>query len=107
MIKTSGYRVSPTEVENQINKVRNIEFSLVTSIKDSLRGQKIICAYTTENKKKLSEFNLIKDLETKLPKYMIPINYKHYKSFQITGNQGKIKRNEITKQLIKDIDQNK
>ena len=107
MIKTSGYRVSPTEVENQINKIRNIEFSLVTSIKDSLRGQKIICAYTTVNKKKLNEFNLIKDLETKLPKYMIPINYKHYKSFQITGNQGKLKRNEIIKQLIKDIDQNK
>lgn len=106
MIKTSGYRVSPTEVENQINKIKKIQFSLVTSVKDTLRGQKIICAYTTHNKKKLNEFDLMKNLEKKLPKFMVPVNYKHYNVFPVTGNQGKLKRSEISKQLIKDIDQN-
>ena len=31
MIKTAGYRVSPTEVENQITRIKNVKYAVVTS----------------------------------------------------------------------------
>ncbi len=99
MIKTAGYRVSPTEVENQIMKIKNIKFVVVTSKYDSIKGQKIICAYTTKNKKKISDGFFIKSCQNYLPTYMIPANKYFFKKLPITGNQGKINRSEVIKKI--------
>jgi acyl-coenzyme A synthetase/AMP-(fatty) acid ligase len=92
MIKTAGYRVSPTEVELQINKIKNIKFSLVTSVYDRIMGEKIICAYTTKNYKAINKDQLFKNSEILLPTHMQPKDFIYFKEFPITGNQGKINR---------------
>jgi len=99
MIKTAGYRVSPTEVEKQIIKFPGISFACVTSVYDKIRGQKIICGYTTSIKKKINENNLRLFLGDYLPTYMIPVKFFYFKKFHITGNQGKINRPEIIKEM--------
>ena len=55
LIKTAGYRVSPTEIEKIIQKIPQIKFAVACGVYDSIKGQKIICAYTSYNKKKISK----------------------------------------------------
>jgi acyl-coenzyme A synthetase/AMP-(fatty) acid ligase len=105
MIKTAGYRVSPTEVEKQILKFEDITFACVTSVFDKIRGQKIICGYTTSSKKKAIDENRLKlFLADYLPTYMIPLKFFYFKKFYITGNQGKINRPEVIKEMKNKID---
>ncbi len=99
MIKTAGYRVSPTEVENQIMKIKNIKFVVVTSKYDFIKGQKIICAYTTKNKRRISDRFFTKCCQDYLPTYMIPAKKYFFKNFPITGNQGKINRSEVINKI--------
>ena len=107
MIKTAGYRVSPTEVEMQILKFPDINFACVTSVFDKIRGQKIICGYTTSNIKKVEDMKLKLFLSNHLPTYMIPTKFIFFKKFSITGNQGKINRPEILRIMRDKIDQDK
>ena len=107
MIKTAGYRVSPTEVEKQMLKYPGVKFACITSVYDKLRGQKIICGYTNSILKKIDPLKLKLFLSKFLPTYMIPINFFYFKKFPITGNQGKINRPEIIKMMKDKIDKDK
>ena len=104
MIKTAGYRVSPTEVEKQLLKYPGVKFVCVTSVKDNLRGQKIICGYTNNTSKKIDPMKLKLFLSKHLPTHMIPMNFFYFKKFSVTGNQGKINRPEIIKMMRDKID---
>jgi acyl-coenzyme A synthetase/AMP-(fatty) acid ligase len=105
MIKTAGYRVSPLEVEKQILKFPGISFACVSSVPDEIRGQQIICGYTTSNVKKSIDENKLKSfLFNYLPTYMVPEIFFYFKKFPITGNQGKINRPEIIKEMKDKID---
>jgi len=106
LIKTAGYRVSPTEVENQILKIKNIEFVVAAGVHDYIKGQKIICAYTTKNNKKIESNIFLKKCEKFLPTHMIPVQYYFFNKFPITGNQGKISRGEVIERLKKKYDKN-
>ena len=107
MIKTAGYRVSPTEVEKQMLKYPGVKFVCITSVYDKLRGQKIICGYTNSVLKKIDPMKFRLFLSKFLPTYMIPINFFYFKEFSITGNQGKINRPEIIKMMKDKIDKDK
>ena len=106
MIKTAGHRVSPTEVELQINKIKNIKFSLACGVYDKIRGQKIVCAYTTTNNKYINKNKLFRNIETLLPTHMQPVDFIYFKKFPITGNQGKINRPFVTNLIKKKFDKN-
>ena len=104
MIKTMGFRVSPTEIESQVFKYKYIFQCVVFSVKDENIGESIILSYTTKNNKKIKNENLKKHLIERLPKYMMPKKFLYFKKFKITGNQGKIDRKEvveISKNLLK------
>ena len=52
MIKTMGFRVSPTEIESQFIKLKSVSQCVVFSQKDEEIGERIFLSYTTNNKKK-------------------------------------------------------
>ena len=75
LIKTAGYRVSPTEIEKIIQKIPQIKFAVACGVYDSVKGQKIICAYTSYNKKKISKNLLSNHSRNLFPSYMKPEKY--------------------------------
>ena len=101
MIKTMGFRVSPTEIENQAIKYKSIFQCVVFSQKDEEIGEKIILTYTSTNKKKIREDKLRGFLNSRLSKHMIPKKIIHFKKFKVTGNQGKIDRKDVINRSFK------
>ena len=73
---------------------------------DYIKGQKIICAYTTKNNKRIKSNIFLKKCEKFLPTYMTPVQYYFFNKFPITGNQGKINRGEVIQRLKKKHDKN-
>ena len=49
MIKTSGHRVSPEEVEREVEKINNIDHAVVFSIENDILGEEIILACVKKN----------------------------------------------------------
>ena len=101
MIKTMGFRVSPSEIENQAIKYKNIFQCVVFSQKDEEIGEKIILSYTSTNKKKIREDKLRGFLNSRLSKHMMPKKIIHLKKFKVTGNQGKIDRKDVINRSLK------
>ena len=101
MIKTAGYRVSPTEIEEEFLEIKNIKHVLAFGMKDESLGQIIFIVYTTFNKKKIPENLLISHGKKRLPTYMIPKKFIFKKIFPTTGNQGKIDRKKILINYLK------
>jgi acyl-CoA synthetase (AMP-forming)/AMP-acid ligase II len=104
MIKTSGYRVSPTEVEEEALKHSDVESVVVFGMDNIDIGQDIILGYTTVSGNPIPEDKykaLLKDL---LPNYMVPRIYKHYRQFPVTGNGGKIDRAKVIEKYFSDLE---
>ncbi|MEN5196994.1 amino acid adenylation domain-containing protein [Sphingobacterium faecium] len=92
-IKIRGYRVELGEIENQLNKIKEISHSIVDTYKKN--GEQVLCAYyTAEN---TIDTAFIKNyLRKKLPDYMIPLHIIKVDSFQTTSN-GKLDRKKLPK----------
>jgi acyl-CoA synthetase (AMP-forming)/AMP-acid ligase II len=74
MIKTSGYRVSPTEIEEVVygtGLVRDA-VALGVDVDDARLGQKIVLAVSPANGKELDVGELLTELKQQLPLYMLP-----------------------------------
>ncbi len=72
MIKTSGYRVSPTEIEESLLQLNSISEAVALGIPHPELGQAIVVTVTSPDK----DDNLVKDilanLKKQLPPYMLP-----------------------------------
>ena len=101
MIKTSGYRVSPTEIEEEIVTMKNVKNAVAFGSKDEKLGQVIHLIYTTFNSKKISYNQLYNFGRKRLPSYMIPKKFFFEKKFPTTGNQGKIDRKRLIYKFLK------
>ncbi len=95
MIKTKGFRVSPTEVESEVVRHPDIVDAVAFAVPNIAIGEDIGCAYTTLDGKPLSEATLRQYLKTALPGHMVPAYLLHFDSFPITGNAGKLDRKSI------------
>ena len=95
MIKTKGFRVSPTEVEMEVVRHPDIVDSVAFAVPNIAIGEDIACAYTTASGKPLPEHALIQYLKRNLPSHMVPAYLIHFDSFPITGNAGKLDRKTI------------
>lgn len=93
-IKVRGYRIEPSEVENAILKIHEIDQVLVSALEDP-HGNKFLCAYYSAVKAIDSDFikNRIKDF---LPDYMIPDHYIYLTEFAFSEN-GKINVKKLPK----------
>ena len=72
MIKTSGYRVSPTEIEETLLLMDNISEAVAMGIPHPEIGQAIVVAATSQSTDNDLEKIIISDLKKQLPPYMIP-----------------------------------
>jgi acyl-CoA synthetase (AMP-forming)/AMP-acid ligase II len=95
MIKTRGFRVSPTEVETEVVRHPEIVAAMAFAVPNIGVGEDIGCAYTTVGGQPLSEAVLKQFLKLSLPNHMVPAVLLHFDSFPITGNAGKLDRKAI------------
>ncbi len=73
MIKTSGYRVSPTEVESVLLQLPQVNEAAIIASPDAELGQAIIALIvTSRDDQKSSTKSIIKHCQLNLPNYMIP-----------------------------------
>ena len=71
MIKTSGYRVSPTEIEEVAYSTGLVGDAVAFGVDDERLGQHIVLAASPANGS-LDPDDLLAELRTKLPLYMVP-----------------------------------
>ncbi|MGE0823678.1 MAG: acyl-CoA ligase (AMP-forming), exosortase A system-associated [Candidatus Binatia bacterium] len=72
MIKSSGFRVSPTEVEEALYSSGKLQGAAVIGIPDDILGQAIKAFVVPRDSSPIEPKDLIAYCGTKLPRYMIP-----------------------------------
>lgn len=90
-IKVNGYRIEIGEIEQWINKVKDIKECVVTV--ESFNDIKYICVFYV-SERELSSTEIKKELQANLPSYMIPTYYQRVDKFQMSSN-GKIDRKNL------------
>jgi len=92
MIKTYGFRVSPTEIEEHARRFEQLFDAVAFGIDNPEIGQDIAVAYTTADGIPLATDALTDHFRTGMPHHMVPRWFVHLEAFPATGNQGKIDR---------------
>ena len=72
MIKTSGYRVSPTEIEEVVYSTGLVRDAVALGFDDPKLGQHIVLAVSPANGHELLPDKLLAELKQQLPLYMVP-----------------------------------
>jgi acyl-coenzyme A synthetase/AMP-(fatty) acid ligase len=72
MIKTSGYRVSPTEVEATAHELASVAASAAVGIPHAELGQAIALAVVAQTGSTVDSEALLQHLRTRLPRFMVP-----------------------------------
>jgi amino acid adenylation domain-containing protein len=103
MIKTYGYRVSPTEIESEAVKHEMIDEAVVFGVINPEIGEDVVLVYTTTDRKPLNEKLLLHFLKDGLPRYMVPRFLLHHEEFPSTGNEGKVNRVNIIRQATEQM----
>ena len=86
MIKTKGFRVSPTEVESEVLRHPEVVEAVAFAVPNISVGEDVACAYTSANGKPIAETELKQFLKSQLPNHMVPAILLHFDSFPILGN---------------------
>ena len=94
MIKTSGYRVYPKEVSDQILRHPSVEDAVVLGLPDAATGQRIVAGIQAKPGCALSENDIKAFLADKVPSYMIPARIVFVTTFPRTPS-GKIRLAEV------------
>ena len=95
MIKTSGYRVSPTEVEELLYATDLIAECVAFGVPDDVFGQAICVVVTAKDGAELDENILRTECQLRMPLYMVP-KYIAYSEAALPRNQnGKIDRKAV------------
>lgn len=72
MIKTSGYRVSPTEIEEVVYDTGLVGGAVALGVDDPRLGQRIVLVVSPANGNGLTSEMLLTRLKRELPLYMVP-----------------------------------
>jgi acyl-CoA ligase (AMP-forming) (exosortase A-associated) len=72
MIKTSGYRVSPTEIEEIVYETGLVRDAVALGIPDPILGQRIALVVSPAEGSNLEPDGLLVELKKQLPTYMVP-----------------------------------
>ena len=95
MIKTKGFRVSPTEVETEVVRHPEVVDAVAFAVPNITIGEDVACAYTSVSGAPLADPVLKQFLKSSLPNHMVPALLVHFDSFPILGNAGKLDRKAI------------
>ena len=95
MIKTSGYRVSPTEVEEVLSSNDAVAEAAAFGVDDVALGQAIAVVATPKSDADLNREMLLRICRQRLPLYMVP-TYVSVRSGPLPRNaNGKIDRKAL------------
>jgi amino acid adenylation domain-containing protein len=92
MIKTHGFRVSPTEIEEHARRLERLLDAVAFGIHNPEIGQDIALAYTTTDRSPLALDALSDHFRLAMPHHMLPRWFVHVEAFPVTGNEGKVDR---------------
>lgn len=95
MIKTSGYRVSPTEVEEVIYATRLVAEAVAFGVKHPLLEQAIAVIATAANGVKLTAEQLKRECHKRLPAFMVPAHVEIVEGILPRNPNGKIDRKQL------------
>jgi amino acid adenylation domain-containing protein len=98
MLKCSGYRVEPAEIETIILQCDKVEQCVVLGIKDSTSGQRPVAMIVLKDHASLT--TIASEVRQKLPSYMHPCRYITLKSLPYLLN-GKIDYLSLQQQIEK------
>ncbi len=92
MIKTYGFRVSPTEVEEHARRFDGVLDAVAFGIDNPEIGQDIAVVYTTTDRTPLASDALTEHFLLAMPHHMVPRWFVHLEAFSATANEGKVDR---------------
>jgi len=98
MIKSSGYRIGPFEIESVLNTHRAIKESAIIGLPDPMRGQ-IICAVVVLNDGYEGDERLTKELQEYVKKNTAP--YKYPRVIQYIDEMPKTTTGKIMRRALK------
>ena len=99
MIKTSGYRVSPTEVEEVIYATKLAAEAAALGIAHPVLGQAIVVLATALDGADLDTAELLAQCRHRLPAYMVPARVIERKGSLPRNPNGKIDRKQLAQEL--------
>jgi acyl-coenzyme A synthetase/AMP-(fatty) acid ligase len=92
MIKTHGFRVSPTEIEEHARRFERLFDAVAFGVDNPEIGQDIAVVYTTTDRAPLASDALSDHFRVGMPHHMVPRWFVHMESFPATGSGGKVDR---------------
>lgn len=101
MIKTSGFRVSPTEVEDIAIRFAGVESCVAVGVPNVEIGADIALVYTAPHP--IDEDKYRRFMNDQLPRHMVPRYLFAERSLPSTGNQGKIDRQAVTESVLQHL----
>ncbi|MDP1615290.1 MAG: acyl-CoA ligase (AMP-forming), exosortase A system-associated, partial [Methylococcales bacterium] len=99
MIKTSGYRVSPTEIEEVIYTTECVAEAVAFGIPHPILGQAIAVIVTARKGIQLDIETLLSACKKQLPAYMVPNHFEVREGNLPRNPNGKIDRKFLSQQL--------
>jgi acyl-coenzyme A synthetase/AMP-(fatty) acid ligase len=100
MIKCSGYRVSPTEIEEILYGSGNVKHAAAFGIPDQILGQVIAAVVSPQDGIPVDKKALIKHCSQNLPNYLVPREIEVWDNLPLNPN-GKIDRKAIMADFLK------
>jgi len=92
MIKTYGFRVSPTEIEEHARRFDRLLDAVAFGIDNPEIGQDIAMIYTTTDQNPLASDALADHFRAGMPHHMVPRWFVHLEAFPATASGGKVDR---------------
>src|SRR5436309_946548 len=92
MIKTHGFRVSPTEIEEHARRFDGVSDAVAFGIDNAEIGQDIAVVYTTMDRTPVAFDALANHFRIGMPHYMVPRWFVHIEALPATGSEGKVDR---------------
>jgi len=102
MIKTSGYRVSPTEIEELVYASGMVAEAVAFGIPDEVLGQRIVLLVVPVDQSEFNTSDLVNDCRARMPGYMVPAEIIDRDAFPRNPN-GKIDRVKIRQQYAQGV----
>ncbi|UJP04949.1 MAG: acyl-CoA ligase (AMP-forming), exosortase A system-associated [Nitrosomonas sp.] len=99
LIKTSGYRVSPTEVEEIIYATGCVDEAAAIGVPHPVLGQAIVAIVTSNHSAQLSAEALMSACKKRLPAYMLPSRIDIRTGYLPRNPNGKIDRKSLHREF--------
>jgi acyl-CoA ligase (AMP-forming) (exosortase A-associated) len=99
MIKTSGYRVSPSEVEEVVYATKLVSEAAALGIPHPVLGQAIVVVVKALNDERFKTDELLAHCRQRLPAFMVPARVVVHQGNLPRNPNGKIERKQLAQQL--------